>query len=203
MSRIRKATAVVSVAALIGTGGFGAAQAATSGSSSTSDRPAQRDGGGPPSGSQLSAIAERLGVTSAQLRAAMKASKPARPAAGAPAGRDDGMATALATALGADVAKVRQILDANRPAKPASARRSAGTRPPKPDSTKLVAALASGLGVDTATVKAALAKIEAARKADHAAREAAMYAAVAAQLNLSADAVRTAFEANRPAKPAR
>jgi hypothetical protein len=29
-----------------------------------------------------------------------------------------------------------------------------------------------------------------------------MYAAIASQLGLSADAVQTAFEANRPAKPA-
>ncbi len=203
MSRIRKATAIVSVAALVGTGGLGAAQAASSGAAGSSgDRPAQRHGG-PLSSAQLSAIADQLGVKSAELKAALTAAKPARPAAGAAGARGDGMATALAAALGADVTKVKQILDANRPAKPTSAQRRSGARPPQPDTTKLVAALASGLDLDAATVKAAFAKLEAARKADHAGRKGAMHAAVAAQLNVSADAVKTAFEANRPARPTR
>ena len=196
MSRIRKTTAVVSVAALLGAGGFGVAQAATSATGAAADRPAHRHGG-PLASAQLGAIAKQLGVTTAQLKAAMQAAKPAPPADGA--ARPDRFASALATALGADLAKVREILDANRPAKPAR-----GTKPSaKPSNTKLIAALASGLDLDTVTVKAALDKVEAARKADHAAREAAMYAAVAAELNLSTDAVRAAFEANRPAKPTR
>jgi len=203
MSRIRKAAALISVAALIGTGGLGAAQAATYDGSSAADRPTQRHGGGPLPSAQLTAIAEQLGITSEQLKAAMQAAKPAKPAAGTAASRGDGMVTALAAALGADAATVKEILDANRPAKPSSTQRRSGKPPAKPANTKLVAALASGLSIDTATVKAAFAKIEAARKADHAAREAAMYAAVAAQLNVSADAVKTAFEANRPAKPRR
>ncbi len=114
------------------------------------------------------------------------------------------MASELAAALGADVAKVREILAANRPAKPA--RGTAGARPArgaKPSQTKLVAALASGLNLDTATVKAAFAKLDAARRAEHTAREAAMYAAVAKALGLETAAVKAAFEANRPAKPAR
>ena len=114
------------------------------------------------------------------------------------------MAGELATALGVEVADVQAILTANRPAKPA--RGTSGTRPArgaKPSNTKLVAALASGLNLDTATVKAAFTKIEAARKDEHAAREAAMYAAVAKQLGLQTAAVQAAFEANRPARPAR
>jgi hypothetical protein len=195
--RIRKATAIVTAAALVGTGGIGAAQAATS-SGDGANRPAHRHGG-PLSTTQLSAIAEQLGVTTVQLRAALQASKPAKPAGGA--ARGDGMATALASALGADVARVRAILDANRPAKPA---RGGAARPPaRPDSTKLIAALASGLDMDTTTVRAAFAKIDAARKAEHAAREAAMYAAVGSELNLSSETVKAAFEANRPVKPAR
>lgn len=79
---------------------------------------------------------------------------------------------------------------------------AAGNRrgPRSPTTGSSWAALASSLNVDTATVKAAFAKIEAARKADHAAREAA-HAALAAQLNVSTAAVKNAFEANRPAKP--
>jgi hypothetical protein len=108
------------------------------------------------------------------------------------------MATDLAKALGADATKVKAILDANRPARPARGT-TPGTRPAKPDNTKLVAALASGLNIDAATVKAAFAKLDAAHKDDHGDRESAMYAAVAKQLGVSADAVRAAFEANRPA----
>ena len=194
MSRIRKTTAIVSVAALLGTGGLGVAQAATSGSSATADRPAQGHGGPLPSAA-LGAIAKQLGVSSAQLKAAMQAARPADGGA-----RPAGMATALATALGADVAQVREILDANRPAKRARGA-APGRAPAKPSSAKLVAALASGLKIDTATVEAALDGIEAARRAAHQAREVAMYAAVAAELNRSADAVKAAFEANRPAQP--
>lgn len=206
MSRIRNATAIVSVAALLGTGGLSAAQAASDGAGSTATRPAQRHGGGQLSGARLSAIAAQLGVTSTQLKAALKASKPAKPtagAAGARGARGDGMATALAAALGADATTIKAILDANRPAKPGAGQRGSGARPAMPDKTKLIAALASGLDIDAATVKTALAEIEAARKADHSARETAMYTAVAAQLNVSADAVKAAFEANRPARPAR
>lgn len=155
--RIRKATAVVTAAALMGGSGIGIAQAAT-GSSSSGDRPAHR-GGGPLSSATLAKIAAQLGVTTTQLKAAMAATKPAKPAAGTD--RRAGRATELATAL------------------------------------------ASGLGIDEATVTAAFTKIEAARKAEHTARETAMYAALAKELGLSTDAVRTAFEANRPAKPAK
>jgi hypothetical protein len=135
----------------------------------------------------------------------MQVSRPAK-AAGGPGGPGDsggpgGMATDLATALGTDVTKVEAILDANRPAGPARGT-TPGTRPAKPDNTKLVAALASGLNIDEATVKAAFAKLDAAHKEDHGDRHSTMYAAVAKQLGVSADVVQAAFEANRPARPA-
>ena len=198
MSRIR-----MTAAALIGAGGLTAAQAATSSSSSSPARPAHRHGG-PLSSAQLGTIANQLGVTTAQLKAAMQAGRPAKPAGGARPGGPggpDGMATDLAKALGADVTKVEAILDANRPARPARGT-TPGTRPAKPDNTKLVGALASGLNIDEATVKAALAKLDAAHADDHGDRQAAMYAAVAKQLGVSADAVQAAFEADRPARPA-
>ena len=198
--RIRKATAVVTAAALMGGGGIGLAQAA-SGTTASGDRPAQR-GGGPMSSATLAKIAARLGVTTTQLEAAMTATKPAKPAAGAD--RRAGMATELAAALGADVAKIQTILDANRPAKPTGAR-PAGPPPAgaRPSNAKLVAALASGLAIDEATVKAAFTKLGAAHKAQHTARQTAMHAALAKELGLSTDAVQAAFEANRPAKPAK
>jgi protein-disulfide isomerase-like protein with CxxC motif len=200
MTRVRKITATISTVALLGAGGLGIAQSATAAkqSGSTSARQAGKRGGGPLATAQLAAIAKTLGVTSAQLKAALDASRPTgtRP--------KDGMATALATALNVDVAKVTAILDANRPAKPAAGTKPAkGARPARPDDAKLVTALATGLGVDEATVKTAFDTIEAAHQADHAARETAMYAAVAKELGLSADAVEAAFEANRPAKPAK
>ena len=146
--RFRKATAIVTAAALMGSGGIGIAQAA-SGTGAGGDRPARE--GGPMSSATLAKIAAQLGVTTTQLKAAMTATKPAKPAAG----------------------------------------------------TDRRAALASGLGIDEATVKAAFTKIETAHKAEHAARESAMYAALAKELDLRADVVQAAFEANRPAKPAK
>ena len=211
MSQIRKTAALVAATAVLGGGGIGVAQAASANSSGSDGPRAGHHGGGPASSTQLAAIAKQLGVSSAELKAAIDAGRPAKPADGA---RGDGMATALATALGVDADKVREILDANRPARPArlqgsppagAGMRTAG-RPdgrPQHDNTRLVAALASGLNIDTATVKAALAKIDAAHKADHGKREAAMYASIAKELGLTRGAVRAAFDANRPAMPAR
>jgi protein-disulfide isomerase-like protein with CxxC motif len=154
------------------------------------------------SSASLAKIAAQLGVTTTQLKAAMDATKPAKPAAGTD--RRTGMATELATALGVDVAQIRTILDANRPARPARGQPGGGrpARGARPSNTKLVAALASGLNLDTASVKAAFDRIEAAHQAEHATRDAAMYSALAAELGVSTDAVKAAFEANRPARPA-
>lgn len=204
--RIRKITAIVSASALVGGAGLGAAQAATAAkdrSTSTSRQaPDERRG---PSSADLAKIAAALDVTTAQLRSALDASRPAKPAAGEqPKGdRGAGRATALATALGVDVAKVQEILDANRPARPTAAQRSSGARPAKPDQTKLVAALAQGLDLDTTTVEAAFAKVDAAHRAEHDARHTAMYAALAEALDKTTAQVQAAFEANRPAKPGR
>ncbi|MDP1849328.1 MAG: hypothetical protein Q8K79_16170 [Solirubrobacteraceae bacterium] len=202
MSRIRKTTALVAAAALLGGGGLGAAQAAT-GDGARPDRSVRSAQGGPMNSASLAKIASTLGVTAAQLRAALEANRPAKPARAARGA--DGMASELAAALGVDVADVQEILAANRPAKPArgtqGARRAA--RGAKPSNTKLIAALASGLNLDAATVRAAFTKIEADHRAAHAAREAATYAAVAQQLGLETAAVKAAFAASRPAKPAR
>ena len=203
MSRIRKVTVAVSAAALLGAGGISAASAAsTSSAGSPGSRPA-RSGprpGGPMPAAALDAIAQALGVTSAQLTAALEATRPAKPAAGTRPDRGAGLASELATALGVDAAQVKTILDASRPAKPAAGARTKGKRG-KPDDSKLIAALASGLNIDQATVQAAFDTIEAAHTAEHDAREATMYAAIATKLGVSAEAVKTAFEANRPVKP--
>jgi Spy/CpxP family protein refolding chaperone len=208
MPRFQKVTATVCAAALLGVGGLSAAQAATSttasGTSSASHagRPGGPGRGGPMAAAQLAKIAKTLGVTNAQLKSALDATRPAKPTGDRP-DRGAALASDLATALGVDAAQIQTILDANRPAKPADGARPApGTRPAKPDNSKLITALATGLNLDEATVKAAFAKVDAAHKADHAAHDQAMYAAVAKQLGLSTDAVQAAFEANRPAMAA-
>lgn len=204
MSRIRKITAAVSVAALVGAGGISAANAASSSSDGRSG-PGPAHSGPRPGGSmpaaQLNAIAQTLGVTSAQLKAALESTRPAKPNGDERPDRGAGLAGELATALGVDVARVKTILDANRPAKPSAGAHKKG-KPGKPNDAKLVAALASGLNIDRATVQAAFDKLETAHRSEHEAREAAMYAAIAAKLGVSADAVKAALEANRPARPA-
>src|SRR4051794_28997822 len=104
MTRFRKITAAVSTVALLGAGGLGVAQSATAakGKSSSAARPGAKRGGGPLSAARLAAIAKTLGVTSAQLKAALDASRPAKPTGPRPDA--DGLATALASALNVDVA---------------------------------------------------------------------------------------------------
>jgi hypothetical protein len=72
---------------------------------------------------------------------------------------------------------------------------------PRPDDTKLISALATGLGIDEAKVKSALADIAAAHEKEHAAKDAERYAAIAKTLGLDAKDVQAAYEAARPAKP--
>ncbi|MCW2989923.1 MAG: hypothetical protein JWM73_517 [Solirubrobacterales bacterium] len=201
--RTRRLAAVLSATALLGGAGLGVAEAAKTTSrtqSSTSARPAG-DRGGPIPSAALAKIATTLGVSTADLKAALDANRPAAPAGSPPQGGPGDMAADLADALGVQTSAVQTILDANRPAKPAT-RPAKGTRPPRPDATKLIAALASGLNLDQATVTAAVDKLDAAHKADRQAHETAMYAALATALNKTAADVQAAFEANRPAPPA-
>ncbi|MFL5844515.1 MAG: hypothetical protein ACJ762_07465 [Solirubrobacteraceae bacterium] len=200
--RTRKLAAVLSATALLGGAGIGVADAAkTKTSNQTSSQSGHPGGkrGGPLSTAAIEKIATSLGVTTADLKAALEANKPAKPAGDPAQGPRGDFAADLATALGAETSAVQTILDANRPAKPAS-RPANGTKPAKPDQTKLIAALASGLNLDSATVTAALAKLDAAHEADHAARETAMYSALATALNKTTAEVQAAFEANRPAR---
>ena len=203
--RIRRMTAVMSAATLVGAAGIGAAQAATTTDANSTTNSAQRAGGPPgrggPTAAQLQSIASKLGVTTAKLTAAIEANRPAPPTGDRRGDRGAGRASELATALGVEASKVQAILDANRPARPAAGSQAA--RPAKHDHPELIAALASGLGIEQATVRAAVDKLEASHQADHQARHDAQYAAIAKTLGLEADAVKTAFEAVRPARPAR
>ena len=207
--KIHKFSAILATAAVAAGSGLGIAQAQTGdGTSSTTtttqhDRPAPGKRGGPGKGmraADLKALAAKLDVTVAKLKAAMDAARPAGPAAGEKRGPGD-MAADLATALGVETAAVQKILDANRPEKPAAGESHApGT---KPDHSKLISALASGLNIDEATVKAAFTKLDAAREAEHEARHTAMAAAIAKELGLSTEKVQAALEATRPPMPAR
>ena len=209
-TRTRKIAVFLSAASLVGATGLGAAQAASSASSSssgTSSTAKQRGPGGPGrhgrphlSSAQIADIAAKLGVTSNALKAALTENKPAKlgdPPQGGPAQ----LASDLAAKLGASTSAVQDILDANRPAKPTS-KPADGTPPPRPDNSKLTAALASGLNLDQSTVQAAFDELDAAHKADETARRTAMYAAIAKSLGTTTDAVQSAFEAVLPAQPA-
>lgn len=195
-ARTRKIAALMSATALLGGTGIGIADAAKSSTASTSTRSAGHGDRhrGPIPAAALQKIAAALGVSTADLKAALDANRPARPADGGP----QQFAADLAGALGVETSSVQAILDANRPARPA-----AGSAPARPDRSALIAALADGLKLDTATVTAALDKLDAAHRADHQAREAAMYAALAKTLGKTTGEVQAAFEANRPAGPAR
>ena len=149
--------------------------------------------GGRGPGPAIGALAERLGVTRAKLRAAFEAVG----AAGRP-GRGS-LAADLASALGVERSAVEEILEANRPSGPRE-RPAPGTAP---DHGDIVAALASGLGIDEAKVQAAIDKLEAAHRADHDDRHAELAAALAKQLGLKADDVAAALEATRPDPPRR
>ena len=158
MSRIRKLSAVVTAVALVGAGGLSAAQAATSTDAGPrGDRPAHRQGGPMPSAA-LEKIAGQLGVTTAQLRAAMQATRPAKPAADS--GPRDGKASELAAALDIDVAKVKAALD-----KIEAAHKAEHTA----RETAMHSALAKKLGVSADAVKAAFEANRPARPAKSAA----------------------------------
>jgi uncharacterized membrane protein YkoI len=153
-----------------------------------------RGPGGPGHGrggrADLAAVAERLGVTTAKLRSAVEAARPADK----PADRGADRAAAIASALGVETSKVQEILDANRP------QRGAGPRSGRPDDSALVTALANGLSKTEAEVRAALTKAEEAHRAAHETRESAMYAAVAKALGKDVADVEAAFEAARPTR---
>jgi protein-disulfide isomerase-like protein with CxxC motif len=156
-------------------------------------RPAGGRGHGGPGGRgpgmrmDLAAVAKALGVSEADLQKAVQAARPQPPANGSPPQRGD-LAAAIAKELGVATADVQAVLDANRPS--------------HRDDAALVAALVGKFSVTEAKAQAALDAVRKAHQADHEAREAAMYAAIAKALGKDADAVRKAFEANRPARPA-
>ena len=179
------ATIIISGGAI--TAAQGASGANAAGSSATASNAARPAPSGPTS-AQLSAAAKDLGVSTTALRAAIQAARPARPSGPHP-GRGDHAAT-LSDALGVETAAVQEILEASRPSRPADGIR----RAPRPAHSELIAALVKGLNVSEARVRAAVSRLEAEHRAEHEAREDAMYATIAKTLKTDADAVETAFE---------
>lgn len=199
MFRTRKLATALAATALIGGAGFTAAEAAKSGNGSgQQQRAGGKHRGGPIPTSALTAIAETLGVSTADLKAALEANKSAKPSGESRPGPEQ-LAADIATALGVDAAQVTPILEANKPAKP-QGRPGRGGPPAEPDHSALITALADGLGIEQATVQAAFDKLESDREAEHEARHQAMYEALATALGKTADEVQAAFEANRPTK---
>jgi hypothetical protein len=126
------------------------------------------------------ALAKTLGVTEAQLTAALDKVKPTKD------DKHDGRAAAIAKALGQSEADVQAVLDANRPDK------SAGRGPH--DDTALAKALAAKFNVTQDKAQAALD----AAHGDRGARDTALATALAKALDLDAAKVKAALDAQHP-----
>lgn len=188
----RTIAAVLATAILVPTALVGVGSAATAQTSTTTASAMQQHGPGGPEGRRgpdIAKLAAKLGVTEAQLKAALDATGPADK--GQRGDRGARFAKDIAGALGVSSDKVQAILEANRPAE----RPAPDT---KPDMSGLVNALSSGLGIDSSTVKAALTKLQATHKAQHDARETTMATALAKQLNLDVAKVKQALAELRP-----
>ena len=126
--RRRTSLLAVSGIAALGVAGCGATtgtsqQVAAAGSGAQGTPPARSaQGPGGPSASELSAIAKQLGVSAAQLQAAMQAT---RPTSGQPPTGDPD--AALAKQLGLSAAKVHAALQALRPSGGAPPSQGTGT----------------------------------------------------------------------------
>jgi len=109
-SRIHKLAAVTGVAAILAvTAGCGDGSSTSSAQTGSSPAAATAAQGGAP---DMSALAKKLGVSTAKLQQAMQAT---RPASGSTPSSPDDMAAALAKQLGLSSAKVKAALQATRP----------------------------------------------------------------------------------------
>lgn len=212
--RAKRFAATIGAASVVAAGAFGVAQQAAGQSTtatSKSKATVTQSHGSERRGPDLSALAAKLGVSTTALKAALDATRPAKPKEG---DREAKLAAFLATELGVSVDKAKAALTAAKPARPDGGKPPHGAKPPagsrpaggkprgeRPDPSVLAGKLATALGVDKATVTAALAKAHTAGEADHAAREQAMATALAEKLGLNADTVQSALQSLRPAMP--
>jgi hypothetical protein len=164
---------------------------------SVDTRPAGGRGHGGPGGPggghvDTTALATSLGVTEAELQAALDKVRPAN------GDRDDqrtARTAAIAKALGQSTADVQAVLDANRPDPPAAG--SMTQRPAKPDESALAKALAAKFGISQDKAQAALD----AAHGDKGDRGDELAAALAKEFGLDATKVKSALEAQRPVHP--
>lgn len=227
LNRNRAIAVAAATCAAVGTAGIGSVMSASSknssgdsGNSGATNTPAPpadsrhgfgpggMDGRRPPghrrpplSDAQLEKIAEKLGISTAELKSAITEIRKAnRPNAGDRPDRGKALAAALATELGAGVSDVQEILEANRPQRPQGGPPQPGTRP---DHSELISALAKGLGKTESEVKAALEKAFAAHSPKHKnGPRGAHFEELAKRLGLKVEDVKSAFEAVLPKPPA-
>jgi hypothetical protein len=155
---------------------------------SVDTRPAGGGRGGHGGGRQVdaAALAKALGVTEAQIQAALDKVKPTQ---ADHAAQEAAETAAIAKALGQPAADVQAVLDANRPD------RSAGKG--QHDDSALAKALAAKFGVTQEKAQAAL---DAAHP-DKDARGTELAAALAKELGLDAAKVKAALDAQHPNHP--
>ena len=110
-SRIRRVVVFVGATGVLAVAGCGGATPSSSPSSAQGAPEQQQGPGGGPR--DLSALADKLGVSTAQLQKAMQTAGPPSPGAGGQNGAD--RIAALAKALGLSEAKVQAAIQATRP----------------------------------------------------------------------------------------
>jgi protein-disulfide isomerase-like protein with CxxC motif len=186
--RIRRLAVVLGVASLGSTAAYGVGTQVGDGVAGANQSSSSTRARGP-STADLQKLADKLGVSVTKLKAALDATRPAKPSSRPSA---DPFVTALAAELNVSADKLKAALDATRPSTPPAK----GTRP---DRSAFASALAGELGLDQATVKAALDKVQAAHRADETARRTAMAAALAKQLGLDQARVESALSSWHPA----
>ena len=210
----KRITAALATATVVVAGGFGLAQQASGQSTPAKAKSTvKKDHRGHKGhkGPRVAALAAKLGVSTTVLKAALDATRPARPdAASRPtkAQKQTERATFLATELGVSVDQAKAALEAARPAKPVGDRPEngqKGPRGPRPDVSVLAGKIATSLGIDKDVVTAALIKgraaHEAERNAKHSARQSERASALAQKLDIDVSTVKAALESLRPAMP--
>jgi transcriptional regulator with XRE-family HTH domain len=189
----KKTTAVLAGAVTLASVGFAVGSQAGDGSAVAANQSSQSSsanitiGRGPDGGPGLSALAQRLGVEDAKLRAALEDLRDELPR---PERRDLGdLAQRLADEVGISADKVESALQAQRPDR----------RDRADHHTAIAAALAKELNLEAADVRAALEKVHprpGARRTRRPLRS--MESALAKELGVSTARLREAFRSIKP-----
>jgi hypothetical protein len=111
-TRFRRVAVFVGTTAIAAAAGIGVATNGDATSTPTPNTIQQQGPGGAPGGSDLSALADALGVSETRLEEAMRKARPSDPSAG---GGPDAMFQTLADELGVSVDKVREAFQSAMP----------------------------------------------------------------------------------------